>query len=155
VTTRENNATTRVVWDALGWLIWKASGRLLYLNGARAVEELWYREVLESIVLQWLFGRVIPILPSSETVEGFLKLVELCKGLVVLPCLVCSAEMNGKLWSLGKWVTRLVGKDAQPLQSVKPVYQRYSRSWATRTLTWLTYGIKLNLSFAVQYGIYY
>jgi hypothetical protein len=39
---------------------------------------------------------VIPILPFSETVAGFWKLVELCKGLVVVPCLVSSVEMNGK-----------------------------------------------------------
>jgi hypothetical protein len=44
-----------------------------------------YREVLGSIMLQWLFGRGIPILPFSETVAGFLKLVELCKGLIVDP----------------------------------------------------------------------
>jgi hypothetical protein len=48
-------------------------------------------------------------------VVHFLKLVELCKGFVVLPCLVSSVEMNGKSLSLGKWVTRLVGKDVQPL----------------------------------------
>jgi hypothetical protein len=63
-----------------------------------------------------------------RNVAGFLKLVELCKGLVVVPCLVSSVEMNGKSRSLGKWVTRLVGKDAQPLQSVKLVYQPCSRS---------------------------
>jgi hypothetical protein len=73
------------------------------------------------IMLRWLFW--IPISLSSETVAGFLKLVELCKGLIVLPCLVSSAEMNGKSRFLGKWVTRLVGKDVQPLQSVKPVDQ--------------------------------
>jgi hypothetical protein len=39
-TTQENSATTRVVWDALGWLIRKASGGLPYPKGARAVEEL-------------------------------------------------------------------------------------------------------------------
>jgi hypothetical protein len=44
-----------------------------------------YREVLESIMLRWLFTRGIPILPFSETVAGFLKLVELYKGLVVDP----------------------------------------------------------------------
>jgi hypothetical protein len=44
-----------------------------------------YREVLGSIMLRWLFGRGIPILPFSETVAGFLKLVELCKGLIVDP----------------------------------------------------------------------
>jgi hypothetical protein len=46
-------------------------------------------------MLRWLFGRGIPILPFSETVAGFLKLVELCIGLVVLPCLVSSVEMYG------------------------------------------------------------
>jgi hypothetical protein len=44
-----------------------------------------YREVLGSIMLRWFFGRGIPILPFSETVASFLKLVELCKGLVVDP----------------------------------------------------------------------
>jgi hypothetical protein len=39
--------------------------------------------------------REIPALLFLETVAGFLKLVELCKGLVVLPCLVSSVEMNG------------------------------------------------------------
>jgi hypothetical protein len=69
------------------------------------IEELRYREVLGSIMLRWLFERGIPILPFSETVAAFLKLVELCKGLVVLRCLVSSVEMNGKSRSLGKWVT--------------------------------------------------
>jgi hypothetical protein len=41
-----------------------------------------YREFLGSIMLRWLFRRGIPIMPFSETVAGFLKLVELCKGLV-------------------------------------------------------------------------
>jgi hypothetical protein len=54
--------------------------------------------------------RRIPMLPFLEIVADFLKLVELCKGLVVLPCLIASMEMNGKSRSLGKWVTQLVGK---------------------------------------------
>jgi hypothetical protein len=74
-------------------------------------------------MMRWLFRRGIPIFPFLETVAGFRKLVELCKGLVVVPSLVSSVEMNGKSQSLGKWVTRLVGKDAQPLQCVKLVYQ--------------------------------
>jgi hypothetical protein len=37
--TWETRATTRVKWDALGWLIRKASGRLPYPKGARAVGE--------------------------------------------------------------------------------------------------------------------
>jgi hypothetical protein len=39
--TWETRATTRVEWDALGWLIWKASERLPYPKGARAVGELY------------------------------------------------------------------------------------------------------------------
>jgi hypothetical protein len=38
--TWETRATTRVEWDALGWLIRKASGGLPYPKGARAVGEL-------------------------------------------------------------------------------------------------------------------
>jgi hypothetical protein len=37
--TWETRATTRVEWDALGWLTRKASGGLPYLIGARAVGE--------------------------------------------------------------------------------------------------------------------
>jgi hypothetical protein len=69
----------------------------------------------------------------------------------MLPCLASSVEVYGKSWSLGRWVTWLVGKDAQPLQSVKLVYQPFSRSWAARTLTWLIYGIKFNLSYALHH----
>jgi hypothetical protein len=35
----------------------------------------------------------IPTLELPIIVAGFLKLVELCKGLVVLPCLASSVEM--------------------------------------------------------------
>jgi hypothetical protein len=54
--------------------------------------------------------REIPALRSIETVAGFLKLVELYKGLVVLHCLVSSVEMNETSRPLGNGVTRLVGK---------------------------------------------
>jgi hypothetical protein len=37
--------------------------------------------------------RGIPSLRFLETVAGFLKLVELCKGLVVLPCLASLVEV--------------------------------------------------------------
>jgi hypothetical protein len=40
--------------------------------------------------------------------SGFSDAVELCKGLVILPCLVSLAEMNEKSRYLDKWVTRLV-----------------------------------------------
>jgi hypothetical protein len=36
-------------------------------------------------MLRWLFGQEIPILPFSEPIAGFLKLVKFCKGLVVDP----------------------------------------------------------------------
>ena len=62
-TTRENSATTRVEWDALGQVIRKARERLPWFIQPR-----------------------------------------------------------------GRWVTRLVGKDAQPLQSVKLVY--HPCSWS-------------------------
>jgi hypothetical protein len=54
-------------------------------------------------MLRWLFERGIPISPFSETVAGFLKLVELCKGLVVLTYLVSSVEMYGihDPWQMG------------------------------------------------------
>jgi hypothetical protein len=55
----------------------------------------WYREVLGLILLRWLFRRGIPILRSLETVAGFLKLVEHCKGLVLLPCLASLVEVYG------------------------------------------------------------
>jgi hypothetical protein len=49
-------------------------------------------------------------------VAGVLKLVELCKGVVVVPCLASLVERcMGSNPPRGKWVTRLVGKDVQPL----------------------------------------
>jgi hypothetical protein len=39
--------------------------------------------------------RGIPALLFLETVVGFLKLVELCKGLVVLHCLASLVEVYG------------------------------------------------------------
>ena len=39
--------------------------------------------------------RGIPALLFPETVAGFRKLVELCKGLVVLPCLASLVEVYG------------------------------------------------------------
>jgi hypothetical protein len=67
-----------------------------------------------------------------ESVAGFLELVKLWKCLVMLPYLVSSVEMNGIYKPLGKWVIRLVGKDAEPLQSVKLVCQPCSRLRATQ-----------------------
>jgi hypothetical protein len=50
------------------------------------------------ILLRWLFRWGIPILRFLETVAGFLKLVELCKCLVVVPCLASLVEVYG-VWS--------------------------------------------------------
>jgi hypothetical protein len=48
-TTRENSATTRVEWDALGWLMRKASEGWPYPKGAsREWIDVEYREVLGS-----------------------------------------------------------------------------------------------------------
>jgi hypothetical protein len=44
------------------------------------------------------------MLRSLETVAGFLKLVELCKGLVVVPCLASLVEVYGVRstpWQMG------------------------------------------------------
>jgi hypothetical protein len=51
-------------------------------------------------MLRWLFGRGIPILRFLETVVGFLKLVKLCKGLVVDPY-PFTAEVSKGLANLG------------------------------------------------------
>jgi hypothetical protein len=45
------------------------------------------------ILLRWLFRKGIPMLRSLEVVAGFLKLVELCKGFVVLPYLASLVEV--------------------------------------------------------------
>jgi hypothetical protein len=37
-----------------------------------------------------------------------------------VPCLLTLGVVGGR-WALGIWATRLMGKDAQPLQSVKPI----------------------------------
>jgi hypothetical protein len=54
-------------------------------------------------MLPWLFGPGIPISPFLETIAGLLKLVELCKGLIVLPCLISLVEMYGihDPWQMG------------------------------------------------------
>jgi hypothetical protein len=44
---------------------------------------------------EMVIRRGIPALLFLEIVAGFLKLVELCKGLVVLPCLASLVEVYG------------------------------------------------------------
>jgi hypothetical protein len=62
-------------------------------------------EVLGFILLRWRSGEGSLHWSFLETIAGFLKLMELCKGLVVLPCLAYLVEMYGKSRSLGRWVT--------------------------------------------------
>jgi hypothetical protein len=48
--------------------------------------------------------RGIPALELPRTVAGFLNLVELCKGLVVVPCLASLVEVYGVRstpWQMG------------------------------------------------------
>jgi hypothetical protein len=66
--------------------------------------------------------RGIPALLFLETVASFLKLVELYKGLVVLPCLASLVEVYGVRptpWQMGNMTC---GYRVQHLQSVKLVY---------------------------------
>jgi hypothetical protein len=66
--------------------------------------------------------RGIPALRLLETVASFPKLVELCKGLVVLPCLTSLVEVYGVRttpWQMGNMTC---GYRVQPLQSIQLVY---------------------------------
>jgi hypothetical protein len=56
-------------------------------------------------LLRWWLGEGSLHWIFLETIVGFVKLVELCKGLVVLPCLASSVEVYGKSRSLSRWVT--------------------------------------------------
>jgi hypothetical protein len=70
--------------DALGHLTRKASGRLPYPKGARAVGDCMqggsWVDFAAMAVRRGILASALPI-----TVAGFRKLVELCKGLVVDP----------------------------------------------------------------------
>jgi hypothetical protein len=74
-----------------------------------------YREVLGSDYMFSFSDEGFLCFIILESVAGFLELVELWKDLVVLPYLVSSVEMNGISRPLVKLVTRLVGKDVQPM----------------------------------------
>jgi hypothetical protein len=63
----------------------------------------------------------IPALLFLKTVAGFLKLVELCKGLVVGPKPFTSVVSKG-LAKPGDMGYTTCGYRVQPLQSVKLVY---------------------------------
>jgi hypothetical protein len=64
---------------------------LPYPKGARAIGRFSGRSCYDDFLDEGFLFR-----SSHEIVVGFLKLEELCKGLVVVPCLVSLVEMNGK-----------------------------------------------------------
>jgi hypothetical protein len=84
-TTREHIANTRVDWDALGQVIRKARERLPYpkeISGEHVDVE--NREVLGSNCLQSFSNEGFLCFLLPDTIAGFLELVELWKGLLVL-----------------------------------------------------------------------
>jgi hypothetical protein len=66
--------------------------------------------------------RGIPALLLLETVVSFLELVELGKGLIVLPYLASLVEVYGARTTPWQRGNMNCGYRVQPLQSVKPVY---------------------------------
>jgi hypothetical protein len=52
-------------------------------------------EAVGLILLRWRSGEGSLHWSFIETVAGFLKLVELCKGLIVVPCLASLVEVYG------------------------------------------------------------
>jgi hypothetical protein len=104
-TTQKNSATTRVEWDALGQVIRKARERLPYPKGASGEASLLeYREVLGSNCCDGSSDEGFLCFLRSEPIVGILELVELWKGLVVLPCLASSVEVYGVRstpWQMG------------------------------------------------------
>jgi hypothetical protein len=104
-TTQKSSATTRVEWDALGQVIRKARERLPYPKGASGEAPLLeYREVLRSNCCDGSSDEGFLCFLRPETIVGILELVELWKGLVVLPCLASSVEVYGVRstpWQMG------------------------------------------------------
>jgi hypothetical protein len=109
--TWENSATTRVEWDALGWLNRKASGGLPYLKGATVVwgaasiGRFSGRSCCDGFSNEGFLYH--PIL--TDIIAGFIKLVELCKGPIVDPSL-SPRECLRALQTLARWDTWLVSK---------------------------------------------
>jgi predicted ferric reductase len=67
--------------------------------------ETW-RTTRENSATTMAVRRGVSALELPRNYSGFfLKLVELCKGLVVLPCLACLVEVYEKSRSLGRCVT--------------------------------------------------
>ena len=92
-------------WDALGQVIRKARERLPYLKWASGeVSLLEYREVLGWNSCAGSSNEGFLCFLRPEIVVGILELVELWKGLVVLPCLASLVEVYGVRstpWKMG------------------------------------------------------
>jgi hypothetical protein len=134
--TWDNSATTRVEWDALGQVIRKVRERLPYLKGASGEASLQSigRFLGRTIYLAFRTrDSYASFFLLSESVAGLLELVELWKGLVLLPCLVSSIEMNGTFRPLSKW-----GVHA-------PLHRR-----TTSPLAWLHRYPRYNLYFCIM-----
>jgi hypothetical protein len=84
-TTRENSATIRVEWDALGQVIKKAREITLPERGKRGGVAVEYRVVLGSNCCDGISDEGFLCFLLPESITGFLELVELWKGLVVDP----------------------------------------------------------------------
>jgi hypothetical protein len=104
-TIRENSTTTRVERDALGQVITEARERLPYPKGtSREASLLEYREVLGSNYYDDSSNKGFLCFLRPKTVVGILELVELWKGLIVLPCLASLVEVYGVRstpWQMG------------------------------------------------------
>jgi hypothetical protein len=74
------------------------------------------------IFLRWRPDEGFLQLLFLETIAGFRKLVELCKGLVVLPRLASMVEVYGARTTPWQMCNMTCGYRVQPLQSVKLVY---------------------------------
>jgi hypothetical protein len=94
-----------VEWDALGQVIRKARERLPYPKGPSGEASLLeYREVLGSNCCDGSSDEGFLSFLCPETIVGILDLVELWKGLIVLPCLASSVDVCGVRstpWQMG------------------------------------------------------
>jgi hypothetical protein len=96
----------------------------------------------------------IPALLFLEIVAGFLKLVELGKSLIVLPYLASLVEVYGVVQPRGRWVTWLVGTWYNLYRVLNWYTSRARGHEQLKTLAWLNYENKFNLSFALHEIIY-
>jgi hypothetical protein len=74
-------------------------------KGKRGGVSVEYREVLGSNCCEGISDKGFICFLLPETIMGFFELVELWKGLVVLPCLASLVEVYGVVQPRGKWVT--------------------------------------------------